>query len=170
LIEWELVLMQMRTAQVVLWLAIQLPVAVVLRAILLLVLAMLWMLMLAIERMVVLVARCSFLFLCTENKFFDRAAEWFVFLGAHVKAAMISLNSRLCSSPEYEAGWSPQSHTVATYSKESPIAYFRYTASLSTFNVGGSFPSSCKSSVFSRVSFNESDEHKSEALPFPLSY
>jgi hypothetical protein len=39
--------------------------------------------------------------------------EWFAFLGTHVNAPMISLNSRLYSLPEYEAGWPPKSHTVA---------------------------------------------------------
>jgi len=32
------------------------------------------------------------------------AAKWFAFLGTHVNAPMISLNSRLYSLPEYEAG------------------------------------------------------------------
>jgi hypothetical protein len=32
------------------------------------------------------------------------AQEWFAFLGTHVNAPMISLNSRLYSLPEYEAG------------------------------------------------------------------
>jgi hypothetical protein len=34
--------------------------------------------------------------------------EWFAFLSAHVNAPMISLNCRLYSFPEYEAGWSPR--------------------------------------------------------------
>jgi hypothetical protein len=63
------------------------------------------------------------LFLCTKNKFFDRTAKWFTFLSAHVKAAMISLNSRLYSFPEYDAGWSPQFYTVAALKSRRSLVF-----------------------------------------------
>jgi hypothetical protein len=118
----------MLSAQVVWRLAIKrtvlwvLAVLVVLMlAMQLLVLVMLWVLVLAIQRMVVLGLVKLPLY---RKQILRSRQEWFAFLGTHVNAPMISLNSRLYSFPEYEAGWSPKSHTVAACSKESAIAFF----------------------------------------------
>jgi hypothetical protein len=64
-------------------------------------LVMLWTLVLAIQRMVVL--GLVKLPLCRKQILRSRQ-ERFAFLGAHANAPVISLNSRLYSFPEYEAG------------------------------------------------------------------
>jgi hypothetical protein len=66
----------------------------------LLVLAMLWALVLAIQSLVLVVMQ----FPLYRKQFFHRVAKWFAFLRAHFSAPMISLNSRPYSLPEYEAG------------------------------------------------------------------
>ena len=100
MIEGELVVVQLLPAAVVLRLAMQLPV-VVLRAMQFPVLAMLWALVLTIQRMVVLVGMQVPLY---RKQILPSRQEWFAFFGTHVNAPMISLNSRLYSFPEYEAG------------------------------------------------------------------
>jgi hypothetical protein len=74
---------------------------VVLRAMQFPVLAMLWALVLTIQRMVVLGLVKLPLY---RRQTLRSRQEWFAFLGTHVNAPMISLNSRLYSFPEYEAG------------------------------------------------------------------
>jgi hypothetical protein len=68
-----------------------------------LVLAMLWVLVLAIQRLVVLVAM-HLPFPLYQKQTLRSRQEWFAFLGVHVNAPMISLNSRLYFFSEYEAG------------------------------------------------------------------
>ena len=127
---------------------------VVLRAIQFPVLAMLWALVLTIQRMVLLVGmQLPFPFPLYRKQILPSRQEWFAFFGIHVNAPMISLNSRLYSFLEYEAGWSLKSHTVAACSKESAIACFWCMTDLSTFTVGGNVPSSCNTSVFNRKRF-----------------
>jgi hypothetical protein len=62
---------------------------VVLRAIPLVVLAMLWVLVLAIQRLVVLVAM-QLPFPLYRKQILRSRQEWFTFLGTHVNAPMIS--------------------------------------------------------------------------------
>ena len=85
------------------------------------VLVILWVLVLAIQRMVVLGLVKLPLY---RKQILRSRQEWFALLGTDVNAPMISLNSRLYSLPEYEAGWPPKSHSVAACSKESTIACF----------------------------------------------
>jgi hypothetical protein len=105
LIEWELILVQMRTAAVVLRWAIKRTVValseVLMLAIKRMVLVMLWVLVLAIQRMVVLGLVKLPLY---RKQILRSRQQWFAFVGTHVNAPMISLNSRLYSLPEYEAG------------------------------------------------------------------
>jgi hypothetical protein len=87
----------------------QLPV-VVLRAMQFPVLAMLWALVLTIQLLVVLVAMQLLVVLVAmqvplyRKQILPSRQEWFAFFGIHVNGSMISLNSRLYSFPEYEAG------------------------------------------------------------------
>jgi hypothetical protein len=94
--EGGLVLLLMLSAQVVLALAMPLPVLAVFPL-----LVMLWVLVLAIQRMVVLGLVKLPLY---RRQTLPSRQEWFALLGTHVNAPMISLNSRLYSLPEYEAG------------------------------------------------------------------
>jgi hypothetical protein len=64
-------------------------------------LVMLWVLVLAIQQMVVLGLVKLPLY---RRQTLPSRQEWFALLGTHVNAPMISLNSRLYSLPEYEAG------------------------------------------------------------------
>jgi len=94
--EGGLVLLLMLSAQVVLALAMPFPVLAVFPL-----LVMLWVLVLAIQRMVVLGLVKLPLY---RRQTLPSRQEWFALLGTHVNAPMISLNSRLYSLPEYEAG------------------------------------------------------------------
>jgi uncharacterized membrane protein len=94
--EGGLVLLLMLSAQVVLALAMPLPVLAVFPL-----LVMLWVLVLAIQRMVVLGLVKLPLY---RRQTLPSRQEWFALLGTHVNTPMISLNSRLYSLPEYEAG------------------------------------------------------------------
>jgi hypothetical protein len=105
LIEWELVLVPMLAAQVVWRLAIKRTVLWVLAVLVVLmlaikqmVLAMLWVLVLAIQRMVVLGLVKLPLY---RKQILRSRQEWFAFLGTHVNAPMISLNSRLYSHTNF---------------------------------------------------------------------
>jgi hypothetical protein len=64
------------------------------------VLAMLWALLLAIQVLVLAVMQLPLY----RKQILHRVAKWFAFFGTHVTTPMISLNSRLYSLPEYEAG------------------------------------------------------------------
>jgi hypothetical protein len=79
-----------------------LPAAVVLRAIPLPVLAMLWALVLVIKRMVLVAMQLPFPLYRRQT--LPSRQEWFAFFGVHFNTPMISLNRRLYSLPEYEAG------------------------------------------------------------------
>ncbi len=71
----------------------------VLRAMQFSVLAMLWALLLAIQLVVLLMQLRLY-----RKQILPSRQEWFAFFGTHFKAPMISLNNRLYSFPEYEAG------------------------------------------------------------------
>jgi hypothetical protein len=64
-------------------------------------LVMLWVLVLAIQQMVVLGLVKLPLY---RRQTLPSRQEWFALLGTYVNAPMISLNNRLYSLPEYEAG------------------------------------------------------------------
>ena len=66
------------------------------------VLAMLWALVLAIQRLVLVVMQLPFPLY--RKQILRSRQEWFAFLGTHVNAPIISLNTRLYCFPEYEAG------------------------------------------------------------------
>jgi hypothetical protein len=86
---------QRRTAQVVLRLVIK---RTVLTLLVMFPLSGMLLVLTVIQLMVVL---GLVKFFCTEDKFFHCAAKWFAFLGTHVNAPMISLNSRLYSLPKF---------------------------------------------------------------------
>ena len=78
------------------------PRQVLMLAIKRMVLVMLWVLVLAIQRLVLVVMQLPFPLY--QKQILRSRPEWFAFLGTHVNGSMISLNSRLYSFPEYEAG------------------------------------------------------------------
>jgi hypothetical protein len=94
--ERGLVLQLMRTAAVLLALAIKRTVLVRFPL-----LVMLWVLVLAIQLLVLLVVMQLPWY---RKQILRSRQEWFAFLGTHLNAPMISLNSRLYSFPKYEAG------------------------------------------------------------------
>ncbi|HEY9821366.1 MAG TPA: hypothetical protein V6D35_11400 [Candidatus Sericytochromatia bacterium] len=96
MIEWVRGVVQRLLAEVVFPLAIKRTVLVVFTL-----LVMLWVLVLAIQQMVVLGLVKLPLY---RRQTLPSRQEWFALLGTHVNAPMISLNSRLYSLPEYEAG------------------------------------------------------------------
>jgi hypothetical protein len=96
LIEGVRGVVQRLLAEVVFSLAIKRTVLVVFTL-----LVMLWVLVLAIQQMVVLGLVKLPLY---RRQTLPSRQEWFALLGTHVNAPMISLNSRLYSLPEYEAG------------------------------------------------------------------
>jgi hypothetical protein len=106
LIECEPVLVPMLPAAVVLQLAIQFPVLWVLVLLMLAiqfpVLAMLWALVLTIQRLVLVAMQLPFPLYRRQT--LPSRQEWFAFFGVHFNTPMISLNRRLYSLPEYEAG------------------------------------------------------------------